>query len=170
MNGHIYISGLFHMPRLVRELRPSHLISIIQPELQPRRPAEITTERHLRIAVHDISEADGFSVLPQADDVRTLLDFAESWSPNDGSLLVHCYAGVSRSTAAALITHFLKTGDADASARSLREAAPYAAPNRRILDLADSELGLDGALARASESMGPPRFQLMEETLAALAL
>ena len=168
--GYIYISGLFDMPRHVRELEPSHLISIIQPELQPRRPQEIPAERHLRVAVHDVSVPDGFSVLVQPNDVRAVLDFAGAWSPEAGSLLVHCYAGVSRSTAAALIVHFLKTGDPEASAQALRDAAPHAQPNRRIVALADDALGLDGALTRASERMGAPRVWLEEETLAALTL
>ena len=168
--GYIYISGLFDMPQHVRDLEPSHLISIIQPELQPRRPQEILAERHLRLAVHDVSEPDGFSVLVQPDDVRALLDFADAWSPEAGSLLVHCYAGISRSTAAALIAHLLKTGDPETSAQALRHAAPHASPNRRIVALADDELGLDGALIRASEGMGAARLWLEEEPLAALTI
>ncbi len=168
MPGHIYISGLFDMPRYVRELEPTHLISIIQPEFQPIRPREIVAERHLRVAVHDISEPDGFGVLPEGDDVRDLVDFAREWDPDLGGLLVHCFAGISRSTATALIAHFLKTGDADLSARALRQAAPYAIPNRRILALADDELGLGGALVGATERMAPPIMRLVEETLAVL--
>lgn len=170
MPGQIYISGLFDMPRYVRLLEPSHLISIIQSEFQPLRPQEISAERHLRVAVHDISEPDGFRVLVQADDVRDLLDFAQAWSPEAGSLLVHCYAGISRSSAAALIAHSLKTGDPEASAVALREAAPHVSPNRRIVALADEELGLGGALVSATERMAPPTMRLEEETLAVVPI
>ena len=158
------------MPGHVRHLQPSHLISIIQPEFQPERPPEIPVERHLRVQVHDISEPDGWGVLPQAEHVRDVIEFIELWEPGEGSLLVHCFAGVSRSTATALIAHFLKTGDADASARALRMAAPHAIPNRRILALADAELGLAGALVEASERLGPPSHYLDEETLTELEL
>ena len=168
MNRRIYITGLFSMPELVRELQPSHLISIIQPELQPERPREIDADRHLRVAVHDISEPDGFSALVGPNDVRELLTFVDGWNPETGSLLIHCSAGVSRSGAAALIAHLLKTGDPEASALALRRAAEHAAPNRRIVALADDELGLGGALLRARELMGPPEWPLEEETLATL--
>ena len=170
MRGHIYISGLFDMPRYVHQLEPTHLISIIQPEFQPPRPREISAERHLRVAVHDISEPDGFGVLPEGNDVRHLVDFAREWSPDLGSLLVHCFAGVSRSTATALIVHFLKTGDAGVSARALRQAAPYAMPNRLIVALADDELGLGGALVSATQRMAPPTLRLVEETLAVVPI
>lgn len=170
VSGQIYITGLGLMPRFVRELQPSHLVSIIQPEFQPQRPSEIPSESHLRVAVHDISEPDGFSVLVQAAHVRDLVDFIEAWSPEEGSLLVHCFAGVSRSTAAALIAHFLKTGDAQSSARALRQAAPHAIPNRRIVALADDELGLGGALIQAIQDLGGPVAWLEEETLTTLAL
>lgn len=166
----IYITGLFEMPRYVDELEPSHLISIIQPEFQPDRPTLIPAERHLRVAVHDISEPDGWGVLIADDDVRDLIDFLDGWDPDSGSLMVHCFAGVSRSTASALIAHYLKTGDEEASARALRRAAPHAAPNRRIIALADRELDLGGALIEAVTSLGPPSVWLEQETLATLAL
>ena len=69
---------------------------------------------------------------------------------------MHCYAGVSRSTATALIAATMKTGDAHWSALRLRAAAPHAAPNRRIISLADEVLDLGGELETASAAMGDP--------------
>ena len=59
-----------------------------------------------------------------------LIDFLDTWD-GEAALLIHCLAGVSRSTAAALIAHVLKTGDPRKSATALRKASPYAWPNRR---------------------------------------
>ena len=170
MSGRIYISGINEMPRHVRQLGPSHLISIVQPEYQPPRPVEIDPGRHLRIAVHDVSEPDGWSVVIDHDDIRRMIDFVDAWDPDAGDLLVHCLAGVSRSTATALISHWRKTGDAAASARCLREAAPYAVPNRLIISLADEVLGLGGELERARQLMGSPDAPFLEERLATLRL
>ena len=156
------------MPLHVRELGPTHLVSIIQPELQPERPPAIPSQRHLRVAVHDVSEDDGWSVLVQPPDVRQVIEFFDAWEPDAGSLLVHCYAGVSRSTAVALIAHTMKSGDPQASARSLREAASWAVPNRRIVALADDELGLGGALLRARETMGSATLLATRPSLAIL--
>jgi predicted protein tyrosine phosphatase len=77
---------------------------------------------------------------------------------------------VSRSTATALVARTVKTGDALRSAVELRRSVPYAAPNRRIVELADDELGLGGALIVARERMGPPTSPFYEERLATLAL
>ncbi len=164
------MTGLFEMQRYVNELGPSHLISIIQQEFQPQRPASIRPEHHLRVAVHDISEPDGWGTLTGAEDVRAVIDFVDSWHPESGDLLVHCYAGVSRSTATALIAHFVKTGNLDGSTRELRRAAPHASPNRRIVALADEELGLGGTLIQAVETLDLPTVWPEEEALATLNL
>jgi hypothetical protein len=73
-----------------------------------------------------------------------------------GPILIHCLAGVSRSTAAALIALALVADGREAeAARRLREAAPHASPNRRIVMLADRLLGRRGRLVLARETMGP---------------
>ena len=87
-------------------------------------------------------------------------------------MLIHCLAGVSRSTAVALIAHVLHTGDPRRSAAARREASAYAWPNRRIVALADSILGFDGQLAAAREDMGPATWENDpdDEEVAAAAL
>ncbi len=170
MTGTIFVCGLFDMPHHVRTLAPSHLVSIIQPELQPESPPEIPDDQHLRVQVHDISEPDGYGVLPEAEHVVDLLHFLHSWDPEGGDLLVHCYAGVSRSTATALLAHLVQTeGTPLESARALRAAAPHAAPNRRIITLADRELGLGGELVRAVDAIGG-RLTYDEDVLTVLPL
>ncbi len=151
----IYVCSLHEMPYHVRALRPGYLVSLVQPEFQPPTPDEVEIHRHLRIAVHDVSEhADG-AVTPEEEHVDELIAFLRAW-PGDERLLIHCYAGVSRSMAAALIALAL---DADGqeleAARILREAAPHAHPNARIIALADRLLGREGRLVAARAAMGP---------------
>lgn len=151
----IYVCGLHEMPLHVRALRPSHLVSLVQPEFQPPTPDGIGTGRHLRIAVHDVSGPILGFVPPRRSDVEKLIAFLRGW-PGDEALLIHCYAGVSRSTAAALVALALNAeGREMEAARRLREAAPHAQPNPRIVALADRLLGRDGRLVAASEAMGP---------------
>ena len=150
----IFVTSLFDMPHYVRELEPARLISIIQPELQPDRPPELIEAAHLRVGVHDISEHQAYHILPGSEEVATLIDFIHSWNPHEGALLAHCYAGVSRSTATALIAATMKTSDPHWAALRLRAAAPHAAPNSRIIALADDLLGLQGSLIDACQSMG----------------
>ena len=170
MTRHIYVTSLNEMPQYVRSLKPTHLISIVQPEFQPERPAEIELLRHHRISVHDISEPMPERRLADHCDVDAMIEFIHEWNPDAGSLLVHCYAGVSRSTATALIAHAIKGGSPERSARALRSAAPHAIPNRRLVELADELLALDGALISAREAMGNPTEAVIEAPLTALSL
>lgn len=149
----VYVTSLFDMPHYVRTLEPSHLISVIQPEYQPSTPTEITVANHLRIQIHDISESTDGLIHPGEAHIRTLIEYLHDWQM-DAPLLVHCYAGISRSTAAALIAHVIKKGDPESAAIALRKAAPHARPNTLMVALADDILGLGGRLIKAKQSMG----------------
>ena len=85
--------------------------------------------------------------------MRVLIDFLRDWRVQ-APLLVHCYAGVSRSTATALIARVVKTNDPYQAAMALRQAAPHARPNSLMIELADDILGLDGSLIEAKQAMG----------------
>ena len=150
----IYVSSLADMPGLVQQFGVRDLVSIIQPNAQPPTPTGVDPARHHRCLVHDIVEAKPGEVLPDAGHIAELIGFLRTWD-GEAPLLIHCHAGVSRSTAVALIAHVLQTGDPRKSAATLRGASPYAWPNRRIVALADSILGLDGELIAAREGMGP---------------
>lgn len=154
----IIISSLADMPDLVRDFGVRDLVSVIHPEAQPPTPSQIDPARHHRCAVHDIVEPKPGKTSPQAKHIEALIKFLDTWD-SEVPLLVHCLAGVSRSTAVALIAHTLKTGEPRKSAMALRKASPYAWPNRRILALADSILGLDGELTEACEAMGPASWE-----------
>jgi predicted protein tyrosine phosphatase len=166
----IFVTSLFDMPHFVRELSPARVVSIIQPELQPDRPAELPEPAHLRVQVHDISEHRDDHILPAHQHIEALIDFVHGWNPDEGALLAHCYAGVSRSTATALIAATMKTGDAHWSALRLRAAAPHAYPNRRIVALADDILGLAGELMDACEAMGSSEVSVVEGPLTVLRI
>lgn len=110
---------------------------------------------HLSLTFHDIVEPrDGLEAV-SADQVAALLDFAAAW-PGAVPLLIHCWAGVSRSPAAAYAVACLIEGPARAAvlAARLRAAAPFATPNARVTALADARLGGGGALERAIRDIG----------------
>lgn len=150
----IYICSLAEMPAHVRALNPSHLVSLLAAEQQPPTPDGFARARHHRVEVNDISQPmDGY-VLPQDDHIAGLIGFLEGWE-GASPLLVHCFAGISRSTAAALIAlTFRHDGREEEAALRLREAAPHANPNRRMIELADARLGRDGRLIGALAAMG----------------
>jgi predicted protein tyrosine phosphatase len=70
-------------------------------------------------------------------------------------MVMHCYAGVSRSTAAAFIALCALTHDPEiAIARNLRRLSPSATPNRRLVALADDILSRQGRMVAAVDSIG----------------
>ena len=136
--------------------RPSHLLSLLSPT-SPRHtwPRADDGGACLRLAFHDIAEPrDGFTP-PDAAQVARLLDFAAGWDAAR-PMLVHCWAGVSRSTAAAFIVACQRApGRSEREiAQALRAAAPYATPNTLMVSLADAALGRSGRMSAAIAEIG----------------
>jgi predicted protein tyrosine phosphatase len=150
----ILVCPLSRVPEVARDNRPSHVVSLLDPGTHfPAIPA--LGDRHLRVGVHDIEEeAKGFDAVCDLR-IRTLLDFVQKWDPAD-PILIHCYAGISRSTATAFITACAHNPSADEEeiALALRAASPTASPNRRFIALADAELNRSGRMSVAIEKIG----------------
>ena len=72
-------------------------------------------------------------------------------------MLVHCFAGISRSTAGAYVAACVLNPQRDEMqiARAIRDASPTAQPNARIVGIADRLLKRDGRMVRAVEAIGP---------------
>ena len=73
------------------------------------------------------------------------------------AIVVHCYAGISRSTAGAFITACALNPERDERtiARLIRDASPTAQPNLRLVALADNLLGRKGRMVKAVDTLGP---------------
>ncbi len=132
--------------------RPSHLVSLLSPTAEPS-PVEGVERLHL--AFHDIAEPRAGLIAPSADTIAALLAFAEGWT-GERPLLLHCYAGVSRSTAAAFILACARRPDRDEAelAQDLRRLSPSATPNRLMVALADAAQGREGRMSAAIEAIG----------------
>lgn len=150
----IIVCPLSRAPEIARERKPSHVVSLLDPGSPfPSLPGY--DERHLRIEIHDIeAEAEGLDALCDKR-MRNILDFVGQWE-RDEPILIHCYAGISRSTATAFITACAHNPNADEEeiALALRTASPTASPNRRFIALADAELGRNGRMTRAIDKIG----------------
>jgi predicted protein tyrosine phosphatase len=87
--------------------------------------------------------------------VEQLIAFARDWD-RAAPLLVHCWMGVSRSPAAAVIAVLAVDPDQDefALAQRLRRIAPHATPNTRLIEIGDRALQRDGRLIAAIRSIG----------------
>jgi predicted protein tyrosine phosphatase len=125
-------------------------------------PAGLTPERHLRLGVNDVEEMVEGRVCPDEPLVTRLLAFGRTWDA-ERPMLIHCWAGISRSTASAFAVACQRKPDTPelVIARALRDASSVAHPNRRIVALADALLGRRGRMSAAIEAIGPG--QIIEE-------
>ncbi len=158
----IYVAPLSLVATTVAEARVSHLVTLINGETLIDTPPSIGPERHLKLAMNDICEPQEGLVLPCESHVADLIKFAFTWD-RKAPLLIHCWAGISRSTAAAFITLCALNPEVDefTVARELRRASPTAYPNRRLVALGDEALSRDGRMVAAVETIG--RGKIVEE-------
>ena len=139
-------------------LAPSHLISLLHPDEMIATPAGFDPQRHLRIGINDIVAPEEGCIVPEQSHVLEVIEFLRGWRA-EGRVLIHCWAGVSRSTATAFIAMCLwNEGRERDAAAAIRQAAPHAQPNRRIVQLADQLLGRDGRMTAAIAGLGPARI------------
>jgi predicted protein tyrosine phosphatase len=151
----IHVCSIFRIADVAKATGARTLITLINHDIRVDRPAVIAPERHLFVGISDItSEMDGH-VLPCEQHVATLLDFVRQWDREE-PLLIHCFAGISRSTAAAYVAacalspHLCE----DEIAQRLRRASPTATPNARLVALADKILRRQGRMITAIERIG----------------
>jgi len=151
----LHVCPLSCLHDTVAATRASHVVTLINVGSKVERPATITADRHLFIGVSDIVEPLEGHILPGAEHVEQLLAFVRSWG-RETPLVFHCWAGISRSTAAAYISACaLAPGRSeDAIARALRQASPSATPNARLVALADDILGRSGRMVDAIRAIG----------------
>ncbi|MCG6205505.1 protein tyrosine phosphatase [Rhodopseudomonas sp. HC1] len=152
----IHVCSLAALHPTVAATGASHILSVMANVDQVQRPASVLEVNHLRISMDDIIEdMDGF-VAPNESHVADLLNFVRGWD-RAAPLVVHCYAGISRSTASAFAAACALNPHRDEMviAQQIRDASPSAFPNRRIVTLADRALGREGRMLRALDAMGP---------------
>jgi len=131
----------------------THVLSILAPEMDdPPAFDAFAPHRRLTLRFHDIIEPLPDRLAPARADVERLLAFGRELGDAPGAhLLIHCQAGVSRSTAAAAL--ILIQARPDCPAREALEAVsqirPRAWPNLRILEFGDQLLGRNGEIVAA---------------------
>jgi predicted protein tyrosine phosphatase len=151
----LQVCSLARLPRTVAEIDASHVLTLINAQTPVTRPASIPEDRHLYIAMSDIVEPLDRHIIPAEEHVRKLLDFVKTWDKAQ-PMVIHCYAGVSRSTAAAMITACALNAHRNERevADIIRERSPTATPNLRLVAVADTILGREGRMIAAAAKIG----------------
>ncbi len=151
----IHVSSLARLHETVTRTNASHVVTLINAATVVERPAVITPDRHLFIGVSDITAPIDGHIMPSEAHVHTLLDFVQQWDRMH-PIVIHCWAGISRSTAAAFITAcaLFPHQDELRIARRLRQASPSATPNPVLVSAADQILKRQGRMVSAIQSIG----------------
>jgi predicted protein tyrosine phosphatase len=155
-NPMIHVCSLAALPATVKAVGASHILTVMANVAQVQRPETVLEANHLRVSMDDITEQmDGFTA-PCDQHIEQVLEFVRGWD-RAAPLVVHCYAGISRSTASAFMAACALNPHRDEAsfAQQIRKASPIAAPNRLIVELADRALGRNGRMLRALDAMGP---------------
>jgi len=131
----------------------THILSIHDPDLlDPPEFGRFPPHRRLALRFHDIIEPRPRQIAPSRADVERLLEFGrEVEGAPRGHLLIHCHAGVSRSTAAAalILAQAVPERPAHEVFAAIVRIRPRAWPNLRILEFGDDILGRSGDIVAA---------------------
>lgn len=158
----LVVCSLAAVPEIAAVANATALVSVLHPQLIPDTPSTIAPERHFKLGIDDIEAPHEGLQHARPTHIDALCRFAEDWhrtptasgrnfNNQPDTIIVHCYAGISRSTAAAFV--MLCTLNPSVNeltiAKYLRSQSSTAAPNRLIVDLGDQVLGRKGRMNKA---------------------
>ncbi|WP_421852188.1 tyrosine phosphatase family protein [Oricola sp.] len=131
------------------------MLTVINEGTPVTRPREIAKDQHLFLGFNDIAMPIKGMTLPGEEHVRAILDFARGWD-RQAPMIIHCFAGISRSTASAYMCALALNEELDEHelAHDLRFRAPSATPNPKLIEIADNVLGRGGRMVDAIRSIG----------------
>lgn len=151
----IHVCSLARLHPTVEETGARHIVTLINDQTRVVRPECVPAEDHLFLPMHDIAvELEGYNA-PAEKHVRDLIDFGTRWHRRT-PMVVHCYAGISRSSAGAYIIACALNPKRDEAALAwqIREASATAMPNKRLVAFADTLLERNGRMIAAVEAIG----------------
>ena len=157
----IHVCSLAALPDTVKSTGASHILTVMAKVDQVLRPESVLEANHLKVSVDDITEVTEGFVAPSDIHIERVLSFVRGWD-RSAPMVIHCFAGISRSTASAFAAVCALNPQRDEAeiARKIRAASPVASPNRLIVSLADKALGRDGRMLRALDAMGPGNLMI----------
>jgi len=150
----IHVSSLSGLPDVAASLTSFDLLTLLSPSATARDWSGLTRGRHVQLTFHDIVEPSPDLIAPDADVMRAILEFGRG-GVAQRPMLIHCWAGISRSSAAAyVIACDRNPGYEQAIADELRKRSAHVTPNRLMVQLADEQLGRDGRMVEAIARIG----------------
>jgi predicted protein tyrosine phosphatase len=153
-NDMIHVSSLSALHGVTARLETYDLLTLLSPDHPETDWSGLACQRHVRLAFHDIIEARPGLTAPSREMMQAILDFGRGNTPQR-PMLIHCWAGISRSSAAAFaIACDRNPGFERDIAIELRRRAPSVTPNRLMVALADDLLQRQGRMIAVIERIG----------------
>ncbi len=137
----------------------SHVLSILDPATPvPEAFGTFGEHEKLELRFDDIIDTTPGLQVPQPQDVERILAFGRDLLAEPrptAHLLVHCHAGISRSTAsmALIIAQALADQSAATILGMVHGIREKAWPNLRIIEIGDAMLGRGGSLIEATHAL-----------------
>jgi predicted protein tyrosine phosphatase len=150
----LIVCPVLHVQDCVELYRPSHVLGLLAPGADDV-PLPLSDAHRLELRFNDIAEKRDGLVAPEAAQIEALIRFSRGWDMS-APLLIYCFAGISRSTAAAFIIacqHCPSCLESDV-AKLLRQVSPSATPNPLMVSLADALLERHGRMCDAIATIG----------------
>ncbi len=151
----IHVCSLSRLYATVDETGARHIVTLLRLTDRVERPAHILPDNHLVLSVDDISAPIEGYTCPGDEHVAQLIDFVGRWD-RMAPMVIHCFAGISRSTAGAYVATCALNPQRNEQqiAWEIRRASRTAQPNARIVSIADRLLKRDGRMVRAIQAIG----------------
>lgn len=151
----LHVCSLSKLNDTVATTGAKSVVTLINAEMDVPTPDGVSPDRHLFLAFNDIVEQIAGLTPPNEKHIEDLLAFVAAWD-RSAPLVIHCWAGISRSTAGAYVTACALNPEADEYhlAAMLRENSASATPNARLVAMADKLLGRDGRMIDAIRGIG----------------
>ena len=152
----IHVCSLARLYDTVQDTGSRHVVTLLKTTDRVVWPQGLVPPNHLILGMDDICEPmDGY-ITPCDDHVSRLIDFVRGWDRRS-PLVVHCFAGISRSTAGAYVAACAlnPARDETAIARIIRKSSATAMPNIMLVSHGDRILKRNGRMVEAVMALGP---------------
>lgn len=141
------VCGKGQVRKVVKRFAATHLLSLVDPDDRVPTPHRIARENHLSVRFDDV-ESPALAHAPTLADIEKVVAWVDRL-PENARLVIHCTAGVSRSTAIAFAL-LCRGMDIEAARDRLLVIRPQASPNALVTMLLDQMFDMGGALHAAA--------------------
>ena len=154
----IHVCSLARLHDTVNETGARHIVTLLRIIDRVQRPECVMIDNHLILGMDDIVEPIEGYTHPGEEHVARLIEFAQRWDRR-APMVIHCYAGISRSTAGAFVAACALNPSRSETkiAQAIRDGSATATPNIRIVTLADQLLERRGRMIGAIQAIGAGR-------------